>query len=230
MTLSDAEWTAILLSLKVAVLACLGSLPLGVAVAYLLARRQFPGKSVVNALVHVPLVLPPVVTGWALLIAFGREGPAGRALMACCGVTLAFRWTGAALAAAVMGFPLVVRSIRLSLEAVDPKLEQAAATLGASRGRVLATITLPLSSPGILAGLILGFAKAIGEFGATITFVANIPGETQTLATRIYTATQNPKGGAETLRLTVIAVAIAFLSVLASDALERRALKRNLGA
>ena|SRR5579863_4257573 len=176
MDLSEPEWTAILLSLKVAALAAAASLPFGVMVAWALARRDFPGKTLVNGLVHLPLVLPPVVTGWVLLIAFGREGPAGRALAACCGVTLAFRWTGAALAAAVMAFPLVVRSVRLSIEAVDPRLEQAAATLGAPGWRIFATVTLPLALPGVLAGLILSFAKAIGEFGATITFVANIPG------------------------------------------------------
>ncbi len=230
MNLNEAEWTAIALSLRVAGVGALLSLPPGIAVAYLLARRNFPGKSLLNVLVHLPLVLPPVVTGWLLLEAFGREGPAGRFLAACCGVSLAFRWTGAALAAAVMGFPLLVRSIRLSIEAVDPRLEQAAATLGASAWRVFLTITLPLALPGVLAGFVLGFAKAIGEFGATITFVANIPGETQTLATRIYTATQNPNGAGETLRLAFVALLIAVAALAASEALAARAARRSLAA
>ena len=230
MTLSDADWTAIWLSLKVAGVAALVSLPFAVAAAWALARRDFPGKALVNAAVHLPLVLPPVVTGWLLLAAFGREGFAGRALLACCGFSFAFRWTGAALAAAIMGFPLVVRSVRLSLAAVDPRLEQAAATLGASGLRVFFTVTLPLALPGVVAGFVLGFAKAIGEFGATITFVANIPGETQTLATRIYTATQDPAGAADTWRLTAVAIAIAFAALLASEALESRAARRSLAA
>jgi len=230
MNFTDAEWTAILLSLEVASLAALASLPFAIAAAWALARRDFPGKSLLNAAVHLPLVLPPVVTGWLLLVAFGREGFAGRALLACCGFTFAFRWTGAALAAAIMGFPLVVRSVRLSIAAVDPRLEQAAATLGASGWRIFFTVTLPLALPGIVAGFVLGFAKAIGEFGATITFVANIPGQTQTLATRIYTATQDPAGAAETWRLTAVAVAIAFVALLLSEALETRAARRSQAA
>jgi len=226
---SPAEWTAIFLSLKVASVGALASLPFGVAVAWLLARRQFPGKSLLNTLAHLPLVLPPVVTGWLLLIAFGRQGVFGRALAACCGLTLAFRWTGAALAAAVMGFPLMVRAIRLSIEAVDARLEQAAETLGAPSWFVFATVTLPLAAPGVIAGLILGFAKAIGEFGATITFVANIPGQTQTIATAIYSATQDPNGGPTTWRLTGVALAIAFLALLASEALAARVAKREAG-
>ena len=230
MNFSDAEWTAILLSLKVASLAALVGLPFAIATAWALARLDFPGKSLLNAAVHLPLVMPPVVTGWLLLIAFGREGFAGRTLLACCGFSVAFRWTGAALAAAIMGFPLVVRSVRLSLGAVDPRLEQAAATLGASGWRIFFTVTLPLALPGIVAGFVLGFAKAIGEFGATITFVANIPGQTQTLATRIYTATQDPTGAAETWRLTAVAVAIAFVALLLSEALESRAARRSQAA
>jgi len=224
---SPAEWTAIFLSLKVATVGALASLPFGVGIAWLLARRRFPGKSLVNALVHLPLVLPPVVTGWLLLIGFGRQGVFGRALETCCGLTFSFRWTGAALAAAVMGFPLMVRAIRLSIEAVDARLEQAAQTLGAPSWFVFATVTLPLAAPGIIAGLILGFAKAIGEFGATITFVANIPGQTQTIATAIYSATQDPNGAETTWRLTGIALAIAFVALFASEALAARVAKRD---
>ena len=198
-TLSPAEATAVWLSLKVATVGAFASLPFAVAVAWLLARRQFPGKALMNALVHLPLVLPPVVTGWLLLIAFGRRGILGHALEQCCGLVFSFRWTGAALAAAVMGFPLMVRAIRLSLEAVDERLEEAARTLGSPEWFVFASVTLPLAAPGVLAGLILGFAKAIGEFGATITFVANIPGETQTIATAIYSSTQDPDGAADDL-------------------------------
>ncbi len=217
--LSPAELLAVGLSLKVATVGALASLPFGVAVAWLLARREFPGKSILNAVVHLPLVLPPVVTGWLLLIGFGRQGIFGHALESCCGLVFAFRWTGAALAAAVMGFPLMVRSIRLSIEAVDERLEDAARTLGAPEWFVFATVTLPLAAPGVLAGLILGFAKAIGEFGATITFVANIPGQTQTLATAIYSSTQDPAGAPTTWRLTCIAIVIAFAALVASEAL-----------
>jgi len=230
MELTQAEWTAVGLSLKVATVAALAGLPFGVAVAWLLARRDFPGKGILNALVHMPLVLPPVVTGWLLLIGFGREGIFGRALEACCGLVFSFRWTGAALAAATMGFPLVVRAIRLSLEAVDPRLEQAAATLGAPGWRVFLTVTLPLAAPGVIAGLVLGFAKSIGEFGATITFVANIPGETQTIATAIYTTTQDPNGTPATIRLTLIALSIAFAAIVASEGLAARAKRRGQAA
>jgi len=224
---SPQEWAAIGLSLKVATVGSLASLPFGVAVAWLLARRRFPGKLIVNGLVHMPLVLPPVVTGWLLLIAFGRQGIFGRALESCCGIVLSFRWTGAALAAAVMGFPLMVRAIRLSIEAVDARLEQAAETLGAPPLAVFFTVTLPLALPGVIAGLILGFAKAIGEFGATITFVANIPGETQTIATAIYGYTQ--ESGAETsiVRLTVVAIVIAFGALVASELLAARVSRRT---
>jgi molybdate transport system permease protein len=223
---SPQEWAAIGLSLKVATVGALASLPFGVAIAWLLARRQFPGKLLLNGLVHLPLVLPPVVTGWLLLIGFGQRGPIGRALHDCCGVVLSFRWTGAALAAAVMGFPLMVRAIRLSIEAVDARLEQAAESLGAPPWAVFATVTLPLAAPGIIAGLILGFAKAIGEFGATITFVANIPGETQTIATAIYDYTQQPGAESSAARLTLVAIAIAFGALIASELLAARVSRR----
>ncbi len=219
---SPDELTAISLSLRVGVVAALASLPFGVLVAYALARWRFPGKFLLNAIVHLPLVLPPVVTGWLLLIGFGRFGPFGRALEQCCGIVFAFRWTGAALAAAIMGFPLMVRAIRLSLEGIDPGLEEAARTLGAPDWYVFATVTLPLAAPGVIAGVILGFAKSIGEFGATITFVANIPGETQTLATAIYVSTQVPGGDLATWRLTIVAILIAIAAVIASEALATR--------
>jgi molybdate transport system permease protein len=221
--LSPEEWTAVSLSLKVAAWATLASLPVGIALAFALARGRFPGRSLLDALVHLPLVLPPVVTGWLLLVTFGRRGPAGQALEACCGIVLSFRWTGAALAAAVMALPLMVRAIRLSIEAVDARLEQAAATLGANRPMVFLTVTLPLALPGVLAGAILSFAKALGEFGATITFVSAIPGETQTLPAALYAYTQVPGGEAGALRLSLVAVAIAVVAVLASELLTRRA-------
>ena len=220
--LSPAEQTAVALSLKVALVGSLGALPLAIAVAWTLARTSFPGRFLLNAFVHLPLVLPPVGTGWLLLIGFGRQGVFGRAFEDCCGLVFSFRWTGAALAAAVMGFPLMVRAIRLSIESVDPKLEEAARSLGARESWVFLSVTLPLAAPGVLAGLIMGFAKAIGEFGATITFVANIPGQTQTLATAIYSATQDPEGGPTTWRLTLIAIAIAIGAVIASEALAQR--------
>ena len=195
MGLSPDELSAVALSLRVSLVATLASLPLGLLVAHALARWRFPGRQLLNGLVHLPLILPPVVTGYLLLLGFGRNGPFGAAFDACCGVTLAFRWTGAALAAGIMAFPLMVRAIRLSIEAVDPKLEQAAATLGASRAWVFLTVTLPLILPGILTGAILAFAKAMGEFGATITFVSNIPGETQTLSQRPAPRAGSPVGG-----------------------------------
>jgi molybdate transport system permease protein len=225
--LTPDELTAILLSLKVALWAMLASLPPGILVAWLLARREFWGKSVINGLVHLPLVLPPVVTGWLLLLLFGRKGPIGAWLDQTLGIVFAFRWTGAALACAVMGFPLMVRAIRLSIEAIDPRLEQAAGTLGANRVFVFLTVTLPLALPGVIAGAILSFAKAMGEFGATITFVSNIPGETQTLPTAIYTLTQVPGGDAGAMRLTLIAVAISMAALLASEALARRTVVRQ---
>jgi len=219
--LSPEEWQAVRLSLKVATWAMLGSLIPGLGIAYLLARKNFPGKALVNGLVHLPLILPPVVTGYLLLLAFGRRGPLG-SLLAEAGIVFSFRWTGAALACAVMGFPLMVRAMRLSIEAVDRRLEAAASTLGASRGWVLLTVTLPLALPGILAGMVLSFAKAMGEFGATITFVSNIPGETQTLPSAIYTFTQVPGGDAGALRLTLVSIAVSMGALLLSEALARR--------
>jgi molybdate transport system permease protein len=224
--LSNDEWTAILLSLRVSVVAMLASLPFGIGVALLLARGRFWGKSVLNGVVHLPLILPPVVTGFILLILFGRRGPIGSFLEHYFGIVFSFRWTGAALACAVMAFPLMVRSIRLSLEAVDRKLEEAAGTLGASPLWVFLTITLPLTLPGIIAGMILSFAKAMGEFGATITFVSNIPGETQTLSSAIYSFTQVPGGDAGALRLTLVAVVISMVALLASEFLSRIAGRR----
>ena len=222
MTLTPEEWTAVRLSLRVAAVATLASLPLGIAAAYALARGRFPGRALLDGLIHLPLVLPPVVTGYLLLLGFGRRGPFGQALESCCGLVFSFRWTGAALAAAVMAFPLMVRAIRLSLEAVDRKLEQAAGTLGANRLLVFATVTLPLSLPGIVAGMILAFAKALGEFGATITFVSAIPGETQTLPAAIYAYTQVPGGDAGAYRLSLVAIAVALVAVVASEILTRR--------
>ncbi|MBD9447078.1 MULTISPECIES: molybdate ABC transporter permease subunit [unclassified Rhizobium] len=219
--LSDDEWTAILLSLRVSVVAMLASLPFGIGVALLLARGRFWGKSVLNGVVHLPLILPPVVTGFILLILFGRRGPIGSFLDHYFGIVFSFRWTGAALACGVMAFPLMVRSIRLSIEAVDRKLEEAAGTLGASPFWVFMTITLPLTLPGIIAGMILSFAKAMGEFGATITFVSNIPGETQTLSAAIYSFTQVPGGDAGALRLTLVAIVISMAALLASELLSR---------
>ena len=224
--LSNEEWTAILLSLRVSIVAMLASLPLGILVALLLARGRFLGKSVLNGIVHLPLILPPVVTGFLLLILFGRRGPIGSLLDQYFGIVFSFRWTGAALACAVMAFPLMVRSIRLSIEAVDRRLEEAAGTLGAGPAWVFLTITLPLTLPGIIAGMILSFAKAMGEFGATITFVSNIPGETQTLSSAIYTFTQVPGGDAGALRLTLVAIVISMAALLASEFLARLAGRR----
>ena len=219
LTLTPEELTAIKLSLRVAVVATAVSLPVGVLVALALARGRFIGRGLLNALVLVPLVLPPVVTGYVLLLLFGHQGPLGRWFEDHLGLVFAFRWTGAALAAGIMGFPLMVRAIRLSIEAVDRRLEQAGATLGASPLWVFATITLPLIAPGIVAGAILSFARAIGEFGATITFVSNIPGETQTLPTLIYTFTQVPGGDAAALRLTLISLALSLAAIIASEAI-----------
>ena len=227
--LSPEEWRAVALSLRVAFWATLASLPLGVLTAYALARWRFPGRQLLNGLVHLPLILPPVATGYLLLLAFGTRGPLGSLLQEA-GIVFAFRWTGAALAAAVMAFPLMVRAIRLSIEAVDPKLEQASATLGASGPWVFATVTLPLVLPGIVAGIILAFAKAMGEFGATITFVSNIPGQTQTLPTAIYAFLQVPGGEASALRLVVIAVAVSMAALLLSELVARRVAKRVAGA
>jgi len=226
MTLSPEEWTAVHLSLRVATVATLVSLPFGVAIAMLLARGRFWGHTLLDGLVLLPLVLPPVVTGYILLILFGRRGPIGAFLYDTFGIVFSFRWTGAALACGIMGFPLMVRAIRLSIEAVDRKLEEAAGTLGASRGWVFLTVTLPLIVPGLLAGMILCFAKAMGEFGATITFVSNIPGETQTLPSAIYTFTQVPGGDAGAFRLTLVSIAIAMLALLASEVMARFASRR----
>ena len=224
--LSTQEWTAIRLSLWVSTVATLASLPFAIVISLILARGRFFGKSLLNGLVHLPLILPPVVTGFLLLILLGRRGVIGAVLDQHFGLVFSFRWTGAALACAVMAFPLMVRSIRLSIEAVDAKLEEAAATLGASRVWVFLTITLPLCLPGIIAGMILAFAKAMGEFGATITFVSNIPGETQTLSAAIYTLTQVPGGDAGALRLTLVAIAISMVALMASEAVARIISKR----
>ena len=227
--LGPDEWQAVLLSLQVSIWATLASLPLGVLTAYALARWEFRGKQVLNMAVHLPLILPPVVTGYLLLLAFGRRGALGSWLEEVFGLVLAFRWTGAALAAAIMAFPLMVRAIRLSIEAVDPKLEAAAATLGASRLRVFATVTLPLITPGLIAGTVLAFAKAMGEFGATITFVSNIPGQTQTIPSAIYAFLQVPGGETGALRLVIVAIVIAMAALLASELLARRAQARVSG-
>jgi molybdate transport system permease protein len=227
--LSPDEWIAIHLSLKIALVATLVALPLGIAVGWLLARKNFWGKALLDGLVHLPLVLPPVVTGYLLLISFGRRGPIGAFLADHFGVVFSFRWTGAALACGVMGFPLLVRPIRLAIEAIDRKLEDAAATLGADRLWVLLTVTLPLAMPGLIAGMVLCFAKALGEFGATITFVSNIPGETQTLSAAIYTLTQVPGGDAAAFRLVVVAIVISLAALVVSEWFARRAGMRYHG-
>jgi molybdate transport system permease protein len=227
--LSPEEWTAVLLSLRVAGWAMLASLPFGIVVALVLARGRFWGKDLLDGLVHLPLIVPPVVTGYVLLVVFGRRGAVGGFLEAHLGIVFAFRWTGAALASAVMGFPLMVRAIRLSIEAVDRRLEHAAGTLGAGPVAVFLTVTLPLMVPGIIAGMILAFAKAMGEFGATITFVSNIPGETQTLPLAIYGFTQVPGGDAGALRLSLVAVAVSMTALLGSEWLARRVRGRIAG-
>ena len=226
---SPAEWQAITLSLQVSTLATLVSLPPGIFVAYALARWRFPGRQLLNGIVHLPLILPPVVTGYLLLLTFGRRGPIGAALHDWFGIVFAFRWTGAALAAGVMAFPLMVRAIRLAIEAVDPKLEQAAGTLGAPRAWVFLTVTLPLILPGVIAGAILAFAKAMGEFGATITFVSNIPGQTQTLPSAIYSFLQIPGGESDALRLVLVAVAVAMAALLLSEWVGRAVARRIAG-
>jgi molybdate transport system permease protein len=228
--MTPEEWTAVRLSLLVATTATLASLPFGVAIAWLLARKDFWGKGLLDTLVHLPLILPPVVTGYLLLITFGRRAPVGAFLADNFGIVFSFRWTGAALACGVMGFPLLVRAIRLSIEAVDTRLEAAAGTLGASPLWVFATVTLPLCLPGVIAGAILCFAKAMGEFGATITFVSNIPGETQTLPSLIYTFTQIPGGDAGAFRLTLVSIAISMLALLGSELLARRIGAHRLAA
>src|SRR6056297_593452 len=223
--LGPEEWAAVLLSLQVSLWATLVSLPLGVFVAYALARWSFPGKQLLNGIVHLPLILPPVVTGYLLLLTFGTRGPVG-GILADWGIVLAFRWTGAALAAGVMAFPLMVRAIRLSIEAVDPGLEQAGATLGAPPGWVFLTVTLPMALPGIVAGAILAFAKAMGEFGATITFVSNIPGETRTIPSAIYAFLQVPGGEGSAMKLVLISVAVAMGALLISEAVASRVAAR----
>lgn len=228
-TLSSDEWRAIALSLRVSFWATLVSLPIAIFVAFALARWSFYGRQVLNGLVHLPLILPPVVTGYLLLMTFGRKGFVGQFLDQWFGIVVAFRWTGAALAAGVMAFPLMVRAIRLAIEAVDPRLEDAASTLGAGRLWVFATVTLPLIVPGIVAGTILAFAKAMGEFGATITFVSNIPGQTQTLPSAIYAFLQVPGGEAQAFRLVLISVAIAMAALLLSEWLGRAAARKVAG-
>ncbi|GHC31088.1 MULTISPECIES: molybdate ABC transporter permease subunit [Gemmobacter] len=227
--LSPDEWRAVALSLRVSLWAVAASLPFGILTAYALARWEFRGKQVLNGIVHLPLILPPVVTGYLLLLTFGRKGAVGQILDQWFGIVLAFRWTGAALAAAVMAFPLMVRAIRLAVEAVDPKLEQAAGTLGASRPWVFLTVTLPLILPGVLAGTILAFAKAMGEFGATITFVSNIPGQTQTLPSAIYAFLQVPGGEKEAARLVLVAVGIAMAALMLSEWISRAVARRIAG-
>lgn len=228
--MTPEEWTAVRLSLLVATTATLASLPFGLAIAWLLARKDFWGKGLLDTLVHLPLILPPVVTGYLLLITFGRRAPVGAFLADNFGIVFSFRWTGAALACGVMGFPLLVRAIRLSIEAVDTRLEAAAGTLGANPLWVFATVTLPLCLPGVIAGAILCFAKSMGEFGATITFVSNIPGETQTLPSLIYTFTQIPGGDAGAFRLTLVSIAISMLALLGSELLARRIGVRQMTA
>lgn len=229
-SLGPAEWQAVRLSLQVGLVATLASLPLGILVAYALARWSFPGRQVLNGIVHLPLILPPVVTGYLLLVFFGQRGPVGQFLDQWFGIVLSFRWTGAALAAAIMAFPLMVRAIRLAVEAVDPKLEQAAATLGANPVMVFLTVTFPLILPGVIAGAILAFAKAIGEFGATITFVSNIPGQTQTLPSAIYAFLQVPGGEGAAARLVMISIGIAMAALLLSEYVARRVARRMSGA
>ncbi len=228
--LTSQDWTAILLSLRIAAVATVVALPFGVAIALLLARKDFWGKSLLDALVHLPLVLPPVVTGYLLLITLGRKAPVGAFLADHFGIVFAFRWTGAVISCGVMAFPLMVRAIRLSIEAIDRRLEDAASTLGANRIWSFATVTLPLALPGVIAGAMLAFARALGEFGATITFVSNIPGETQTISAAIYSLTQVPGGDAAALQLVVVAVIISLAALVTSEWLARRATARLHGA
>ena len=228
--LSPQDWTAVALSLRVAAVSTVIALPFGIAVAMLLARGSFWGKSLLDAVVHLPLVLPPVVTGYLLLISLGRKAPLGAFLADHFGIVFSFRWTGAAVACGVMAFPLLVRAIRLSIEAIDRRFEDAAATLGANRGWTFITVTLPLALPGIIAGMMLAFARALGEFGATITFVSNIPGETQTISAAIYSLIQVPGGDADALKLVVISVVLCVAALLASEWLAKRATARLHGA
>jgi molybdate transport system permease protein len=220
--LGAEEWDIVRLSLKVSLVAVSATLPLAFALAWLLARGRFPGKVLLDGIVHLPLVLPPVVTGWLLLIAFGPNGPAGRFFVDWFGLVFMFRWTGAALAAAIMALPLMVRAMRLSIESVDRRLEGAARTLGATRWQTFWSVTLPLSLPGVLAGAVLGFARSIGEFGATITFVSNIPGETRTLPIAIYSALQIPGREAEVTRLAILSVLLSLAALILSEVLARR--------
>ena len=229
MGFTSEEWEVLRLSIKVASASVVVSLPAALLLAYALARLRFPGKPVVDALIHLPLVLPPVVIGYFLLLLLGRRGPIGSFLDEHLGIVFAFRWTGAALASAVMGFPLMVRAIRLSMEAIDEKLEGAAYTLGAGPVRVFATVVIPLAMPGVVTGILLGFARSLGEFGATITFVSNIPGETRTLPLAIYTYTQVPNGDLQALRLSAIAVGVSLVSLLISEVLARRATAATKG-
>ncbi len=228
--LSPQDWTAVQLSLRVAAVSTLVALPFGIAIATLLARKHFWGKALLDAIVHLPLVLPPVVTGYLLLISFGRRAPIGAFLEDHFGIVFSFRWTGAALACGVMAFPLMVRAIRLSIEAIDRRLEDAAETLGANPAWTFVTVTLPLALPGVIAGMMLAFARALGEFGATITFVSNIPGETQTISAAIYTLTQVPGGDADALKLVIVSIIISFAALLASEWFARRAAARLHGA
>jgi molybdate transport system permease protein len=226
--LTPEEWGIIALSLRVSLAAMLGILPIAFALAWALARVRMWGKIWLDALVHLPLVLPPVVTGWLLLLAFGAQGPIGRWLADWFGVSLLFRWTGAALASGIMALPLMVRAMRLSIEAIDPKLEGAARTLGAGAWRCFFTISLPLAMPGVLAGMVLGFARSLGEFGATITFVSNIPGETQTLPLAIYSAMQMPNGEGLTLRLALVSVVLSLAALVGSEWLMRRGMRAGM--
>ncbi|MBX7198454.1 MAG: molybdate ABC transporter permease subunit [Rhodospirillaceae bacterium] len=224
---TPAEWEAVFLSLKVGLWGTLASLPVGFLLAYVLARLEFPLKSLVHGIVYLPLVLPPVVTGFFLLLLFGTRGPIGQFLQNVFGITIAFKWTGAALAAAIMGLPLMVRAMRLSIVAVDRRLETAARTLGAGWWRVLFTITLPLALPGIIAGAVLSFAKSFGEFGATITFVSNIPGETRTLPIAIYSLLQSSGGEDAALRLAGLSVVVSLVAVLGAEFMERRIVAKS---
>ena len=228
-TLSAQDWTAVALSLRIAIVATLVSLPFGIVVATLLARKSFPGKPLIEAMIYLPLVLPPVVTGYLLLITLGRHAPVGAFLAEHFGIVVAFRWTGAVISCGVMAFPLMVRAIRLSIEAIDRRLEDAAATLGARPFWSYLTVTLPLALPGVIAGAMLAFARALGEFGATITFVSNIPGETQTISAAIYTLTQVPGGDAAALKLVTVAVIISIGVLMASEWFARRATARLHG-
>lgn len=223
---SASEWTAIFLSLRVATVATLVALPFAIFAAYALARWRFPGKILLDGVLHLPLVMPPVVTGYLLLLTFGKQGPGGKLLQELFGFSFSFRWTGAALACGVMGFPLMLRAIRLSFDTIDRRLETAAGTLGANSGWTFLLVTLPLALPGIIVGAILCFAKALGEFGATITFVSNIPGETQTIPSAIYSYIQVPGGEDQALRLTFVSIVIAMLALVASEVLNRRVQRR----